>query len=453
MNNDSEAVEHYQAQVPRFRGEFAQSLLDIRRDREKEGNLFTPRYSNSIVSAAETEARRRVKAAGESLRLAIDAGWLPTDDELQQAFGHCFSPKHHERDSLSDIKPSINDAALSRPLDQEVVQKFEKLIGNTWVRASEEELASTKMHLRVKRAARRAEQIVDPRPASEQTQGVVFISCGQFAEHERDLGQRLADLIEQYTEYVGYFAQNEQNLGGLSTNILGALEECVGLVVVMHKRGSVETPDRVIERGSVWVEQEIAIAAFIQHTGRQLPVAAYIEKGIAREGIRQLLQLNPHAFASDDEVVAHFEEQLRARTFLPGEAMREVNERAFAVQPIMHLRVDQGLSGPDGSYLTGFLRTVGRGIARNPKLMLPGLEAIDIDALMKPTETFDFGRIRYDNRSIYTQKLDDPTLVVRFEDELGNLYEQRGEVEQRKSSASDVLQYLVKGLGPVKLVG
>jgi hypothetical protein len=34
----------------------------------------------------------------------------------------------------------------------------------------------------------------------------------------------------------------------------------------MHRRGNLTTPDgRTVTRGSVWIEQEIAIAAFMHH--------------------------------------------------------------------------------------------------------------------------------------------------------------------------------------------
>jgi hypothetical protein len=77
----------------------------------------------------------------------------------------------------------------------------------------------------------------------------------------------------------------------------------------MHPRGNVSNPNnpeglpRV--RGSVWVEQEIAIAAFIsqalQHTMR---VRVFIHESIEREGLRDKLHLNPKLFRKDSEVLA-----------------------------------------------------------------------------------------------------------------------------------------------------
>jgi hypothetical protein len=74
---------------------------------------------------------------------------------------------------------------------------------------------------------------------------------------------------------VAYFAEQQNTLEGLTSNILSSLERCVGFVAVAHHRGKVTRPDGEIVRASVWVEQEIAIAAFIQHAlkRKQLRVA------------------------------------------------------------------------------------------------------------------------------------------------------------------------------------
>jgi hypothetical protein len=73
----------------------------------------------------------------------------------------------------------------------------------------------------------------------------------------------------------------------------------------MHPRGEVEYSASVKHvRGSVWIEQEIAIAAFITHCmGRKIEVAAFIHERVKREGIRDLLHLNPISFRSDNEVL------------------------------------------------------------------------------------------------------------------------------------------------------
>ncbi len=133
---------------------------------------------------------------------------------------------------------------------------------------------------------------------------LVFISCGQYTQHEIDLGKAVEQLIRDRTPYDPYFAEQQNTLEGLCANILSSLSRCVGFVGIMHHRGQVDTPDGRITRASVWVEQELAIAAFIQHVlHRKIEVALYIQRGIQREGMRQQVRLRPIEFVTPDEVL------------------------------------------------------------------------------------------------------------------------------------------------------
>jgi hypothetical protein len=145
---------------------------------------------------------------------------------------------------------------------------------------------------------------------------VVFISCGQVTERERNLGKAVAELVRELTPYEAYFAENQSSLEALTSNVLEALNNSVGLIAIMHPRGAVTFNGHPpCTRASVWIEQEIAIAAFmVQVLGRPLRVAAYIHKDIAREGMRMELQLNPVLFRRDDEVLAHLRQILPAWT-------------------------------------------------------------------------------------------------------------------------------------------
>src|SRR6266404_813890 len=134
--------------------------------------------------------------------------------------------------------------------------------------------------------------------------GTIFISCGQYTEAERSLGQSICDLVRQVTSFEPYFAENQRTLDDLSKNVFAALDGCSGFIAIMHHRGNVATPHGTTIRGSVWVEQEIAIAAFLQNfAGRKINVRVYLERGIAREGVRDKLILNPIEFETNEEVL------------------------------------------------------------------------------------------------------------------------------------------------------
>jgi hypothetical protein len=154
---------------------------------------------------------------------------------------------------------------------------------------------------------------------------IVFISCGQCTAEERALGLEMARLIETYTEYEAYFAQNEQSLDGVTTRILGALGACIGFVGVMHQRGEVSGRRATTARGSVWVEQEIALVSYrVQVLGHSLPILTYVQEGIALEGLRQVILLNSEPFKTNDDVLTDFGRRLSAGSFL---RVRETAQR------------------------------------------------------------------------------------------------------------------------------
>ena len=140
----------------------------------------------------------------------------------------------------------------------------------------------------------------------------VFISCGQASEEERSLGRAIARLVEDLTPFKAYLAQNQSSLEGLTENILGALNDCVGIIVVMHPRGRVKgLQGAQFTRGSIWIEQEIAIAAFLtQVLHKRMKVAAFIHKDVQREGMRDELQLNPTLFESNEHILMNLLEIL-----------------------------------------------------------------------------------------------------------------------------------------------
>ncbi|MDP9050975.1 MAG: hypothetical protein M3O31_09700, partial [Acidobacteriota bacterium] len=114
--------------------------------------------------------------------------------------------------------------------------------------------------------------------------------------------------------FTPFFADEQSDLNGLHENIMGALERAVGFIAVMHPRGDVIIPGRntpLLTRASVWVEQEIAIAAFINRGRKQkIPTAVYRHASVGREGMRDLLHLNPVSFETNEEILAHLKIRL-----------------------------------------------------------------------------------------------------------------------------------------------
>jgi hypothetical protein len=144
----------------------------------------------------------------------------------------------------------------------------------------------------------------------------IFVSCGQRTDDEKLLGAAICDLVSSAGAFTPFFAQQQSDLNGLHDNIVGALEGAVGFIAVLHPRGNVmapETGNLIVTRVSVWVEQEIAIAAFIKRGRKQkIPTAVYCHRSVGREGMRDLLHLNPTVFEFNDEVIGHLSARLPA---------------------------------------------------------------------------------------------------------------------------------------------
>jgi hypothetical protein len=133
---------------------------------------------------------------------------------------------------------------------------------------------------------------------------IIFISCGQVTAEEKALGLKIREAIDNSGIFQGYFAENQSSLEGVTQHIFAQLERCFGLVCVMHARGEVSSPYGTTVRASVWIEQEIAIAAFITGIqGRKIRIRVYLQKGIHREGVRDKVLINPKEFETGDEIL------------------------------------------------------------------------------------------------------------------------------------------------------
>jgi hypothetical protein len=137
---------------------------------------------------------------------------------------------------------------------------------------------------------------------------LVFVSCGQLTAQEKALGQAIADAINEIDGLDAYFADTQTSLEGLTENIFAKLNECVAFVAIMQERGTVTYSGRdEFKRGSLWIEQEIAIASFIQHTlKREIRAFAYIQEDVKREGLRDELMLNARSFRTSSEALELF---------------------------------------------------------------------------------------------------------------------------------------------------
>jgi len=162
----------------------------------------------------------------------------------------------------------------------------------------------------------------------------IFISCGQYTPAEKQLGKQISEMVRTLTDCQPFFAEEVQDLNGLDANILSALHDCVGFITVMDPRGEIRRPNGSVVRASVWIEQEIAIATYIQRVEkRTLPIIAFKHKSVGREGIRDLLHLNPFEFTDEAEILTELSKRLTAwRSLKPSGVELQLSSKAAGWQ-------------------------------------------------------------------------------------------------------------------------
>ena len=134
---------------------------------------------------------------------------------------------------------------------------------------------------------------------------LIFISCGQSNDAERQLGFAVKKLIDQQHGFEAYFAENVQDLDSLANNVFRAVQQCSGAVVFLQDRGRITAQDgSVSHRSSVWVNQEIALLAYRQFSERnKIPILAFREKTVRVEGAMTALIVNPTPFESQEKAL------------------------------------------------------------------------------------------------------------------------------------------------------
>lgn len=137
----------------------------------------------------------------------------------------------------------------------------------------------------------------------------VFVSCGQ----REDLGEvEVADRIAAVLAEVGfepYVATKQQTLRGLKENIFERLAESEYLLFVDFKREQIAGTEPALYRGSVFSQQELAVAAHLD-----IEVIAFQEEGVKPlEGILAFMQANCIQFTDRASLPTQVIDVARAR--------------------------------------------------------------------------------------------------------------------------------------------
>lgn len=115
-------------------------------------------------------------------------------------------------------------------------------------------------------------------------QARVFISCGQHDDAEKSLGFACKKHFQK-RGFETYLAEAVQNLEGLTENIFRHLRTSEYAVFIDSRRESLSGDTC---RGSLFVNQELAIAAF-----QQIDSMVFHQDGVELEGVVKYLIAKP----------------------------------------------------------------------------------------------------------------------------------------------------------------
>lgn len=128
----------------------------------------------------------------------------------------------------------------------------------------------------------------------------VFISCGQRADREKNIGME----VDRYFKERGfdtYFAEKVHSPEALTEHIFTFLKESEHFVFIDFKREKINEKDY---RGSLFVNQEIGISTFLK-----IPGIGFHEKNVKLEGILKFQIYNSFPFEDGTEIIAKLRDE------------------------------------------------------------------------------------------------------------------------------------------------
>jgi len=130
----------------------------------------------------------------------------------------------------------------------------------------------------------------------------VFISCGQRAQREINIGKSVEDHFLK-RGFETYLAEQVHSSDGLTENIFKFINKSEYFVFIDFKREKVCGEEY---RGSLFVNQEIGIATFLEMRG-----IGFVERGVKREGILEYQIYNAFPFDDGTEIIKALEKETK----------------------------------------------------------------------------------------------------------------------------------------------
>ncbi|MEW6009329.1 MAG: hypothetical protein AB1629_06830 [Candidatus Omnitrophota bacterium] len=200
---------------------------------------------------------------------------------------------------------------------------------------------------------------------------IIFVACGQLEEHEINIGKKIKDKIDSKKGFKAFLAETEHDLDSLTSNIFHNLNICSGFIAVLHKRGFSDKKEAIT---SIWINQEIAIASFIQHElKRKIPVLIFKENGIGVDkGVLHFLHVNPLIFSQAEEILSCIDDWLSSDGFI------DIMPNEYIIEPSSIIERLESSSDIHTYKLILSLKNVGKRTVRNTTFNLEFPKGIPI---------------------------------------------------------------------------
>jgi hypothetical protein len=186
-------------------------------------------------------------------------------------------------------------------------------------------------------------------PKGQET-ATVFLSCGQSSRVEVELATEVERRVRKLG-YGCYLARFQHSSSGLKEAILGPLGVCDYFLFIDFAREVVD-PTRGLHRGSLFSNQEMAIAVYLG-----IPILPFLQRGVERAGLLDAVLGNPVVFSNRGELPDLVERELRELT--DSGKWSPSKRRALVVSRTPHQR-----SPPASVGMQGEVGVTGRGSAR-----------------------------------------------------------------------------------------
>lgn len=138
----------------------------------------------------------------------------------------------------------------------------------------------------------------------ESESALVFVSCGQNRPEEVRTAKEIADRLEGLG-FRAYVAREEHTATGVKEAIFRQLSSADYYLFVDFSRESLDG-DPKVHRGSLYSNQELAVASFLN-----LPILPFQQAGVAREGHLDSILANAIKFSAPSEVPRLVETEVR----------------------------------------------------------------------------------------------------------------------------------------------